>query len=51
MKRMFKYRFPKKEYEWIPTGGRPKITWTQGILKKTREKGLSDGAWKIETGK
>ena len=49
VKRMMEDRLPKKIYEWQPTGrrkrGRPNITWTEGILKTMRERGLQEGDW------
>ncbi|PSN51462.1 hypothetical protein C0J52_00722 [Blattella germanica] len=37
-------RLPKKIFEWQPMGrkkrGRPNITWTEGILNTTRERGI-----------
>ena len=41
-------RLPKI-YEWQQTGrrkrGQPNITWTKGILKTMRERGLQEGDW------
>ena len=43
-------RLPKKIYKWHPMGrrkgGRPNITWTKGILKTMRERGIQEGDWK-----
>ncbi|PSN58084.1 hypothetical protein C0J52_06517 [Blattella germanica] len=36
-------RLPKKFSEWQPMGrrkSRPTITWTEGILKEMRERGI-----------
>ncbi|PSN32791.1 hypothetical protein C0J52_26912 [Blattella germanica] len=42
-------RLPKKIFEWQPMGKRkrerPNITWTEGILKTMRERGLQEGDW------
>ncbi|PSN54669.1 hypothetical protein C0J52_01054 [Blattella germanica] len=52
VKRMMEDRLPKKIFEWQPMGrrkrGRPNIliTWTEGILKTMRERGLQEGDWK-----
>ncbi|PSN49533.1 hypothetical protein C0J52_04974 [Blattella germanica] len=39
-------RLSKKIFEWQPMGrrkrGRPNITWTEGILKTVRERGLQE---------
>ncbi|PSN45506.1 hypothetical protein C0J52_27574 [Blattella germanica] len=47
VKRMMEDRLPKKIIEWQQMGsrtrGRPNITWTEGILKTKREKGLQEG--------
>ncbi|PSN46919.1 hypothetical protein C0J52_23678 [Blattella germanica] len=44
IKRMREDRLPKKIFEWQPMGRRkrvrPNITWTEGILKTMRERGL-----------
>ncbi|PSN56542.1 hypothetical protein C0J52_14741 [Blattella germanica] len=49
VKRMREYRLPMKICEWQPMGrrkrGRPNITWTEGILKTMRERGLQEGDW------
>ncbi|PSN58135.1 hypothetical protein C0J52_01020 [Blattella germanica] len=49
VKRMREDRLPKKIFEWQPMGrrkrGRPNITWTEGILKTTRERGIQEGDW------
>ena len=49
VRRMMEDRLPKKIYEWQPTGrrkrGRPNITWTEGLLKTMRERGLQEGDW------
>ncbi|PSN47039.1 hypothetical protein C0J52_09357 [Blattella germanica] len=46
VKRMREDRLPKKIFEWQPMGrrkrGRPTITWTEGILKTMRERGLHE---------
>ena len=49
VKRMREDRLPKKIFEWQPMGrrkrGRPNITWTEGILKTMRERGIQEGDW------
>ncbi|PSN41472.1 hypothetical protein C0J52_27683 [Blattella germanica] len=47
--RMREDRLPKNIFEWHPMGrrkrGRSNITWTEGILKTMRERGLQEGDW------
>ncbi|PSN32348.1 hypothetical protein C0J52_23939 [Blattella germanica] len=42
-------RLPQKIFEWQPMGirkrGRPNITWSVGILKTMRERGMLEGDW------
>ncbi|PSN52553.1 hypothetical protein C0J52_08963 [Blattella germanica] len=49
VKRMREDRLLKKISEWQLMGsrkrGRPNITWTEGILKTMRERGLQEGDW------
>ncbi|PSN29266.1 hypothetical protein C0J52_28453 [Blattella germanica] len=44
-------RLPKKIIEWQPMGrrkrGRPNITWTEGILKIMRERGIKAYGYKL----
>ncbi|PSN46940.1 hypothetical protein C0J52_21274 [Blattella germanica] len=42
-------RLPNKIFEWQPMGrrkrGRPNITWTEGILKTMRDRGVQERDW------
>ncbi|PSN47106.1 hypothetical protein C0J52_16009 [Blattella germanica] len=47
-------RLPKNIFEWQPMArrkrGRPNITWTEGILKTMRERGIKAYGYKVLTG-